>query len=336
MAIRVAINGFGRIGRTVMRNAVGRPEVEVVAINDRMDSKLMAFLLKHDSVHGKYPGDVSHTAEALLVDGKEIRALNITDDLLNLPWADLGADVILECTGIFRDREKAGKHLQAGAKKVIVSAPGKKVDGTFVIGVNEETYDPLNHNVISNASCTTNCLAPVAKVLFDEFGVEKGLMTTIHSYTMDQSLLDTVHKDYRRARAAGMNMIPTTTGAAVAVGLVIPELAGKLDGMAIRVPTPNVSLVDLTAALRRKVTVEEVNTAMKRASEGRMKGILEYSEEPLVSIDFVNSTYSSTFDAPSTFCIGDDLVKVIAWYDNESGYSARMVDLAVYIGEKLV
>ncbi|MBM4325563.1 MAG: type I glyceraldehyde-3-phosphate dehydrogenase [Deltaproteobacteria bacterium] len=336
MAIRVAINGFGRIGRTVMRNAVGRPEVEVVAINDRMDSKLMAFLLKHDSVHGKYPGDVSHTAEALLVDGKEIRALNITDDLLNLPWADLGADVILECTGIFRDREKAGKHLQAGAKKVIVSAPGKKVDGTFVIGVNEETYDPLNHNVISNASCTTNCLAPVAKVLFDEFGVEKGLMTTIHSYTMDQSLLDTVHKDYRRARAAGMNMIPTTTGAAVAVGLVIPELAGKLDGMAIRVPTPNVSLVDLTAALRRKVTVEEVNTAMKRASEGRMKGILDYSEEPLVSIDFVNSTYSSTFDAPSTFCIGDDLVKVIAWYDNESGYSARMVDLAVYIGEKLV
>ncbi|MEW6530403.1 MAG: type I glyceraldehyde-3-phosphate dehydrogenase [Thermodesulfobacteriota bacterium] len=336
MAIRVAINGFGRIGRTVMRSAMAHPEVEVVAINDRMDSKLMAFLFEHDSVHGKYPGTVSYTPETLVVDGKAIRALNITDDLLNLPWAELKADVILECTGIFRDREKAGKHLQAGAKKVIVSAPGKKVDGTFVIGVNEETYDPLNHNVISNASCTTNCLAPVAKVLFDEFGVEKGLMTTIHSYTMDQSLLDTVHKDYRRARAAGMNMIPTTTGAAVAVGLVIPELAGKLDGMAIRVPTPNVSLVDLTALLRKKVTVEEVNAAMKKASEGRMKGILAYSEEPLVSIDFVNSTYSSTFDAPSTFCIGDNLVKVIAWYDNESGYSARMVDLAVYIGEKLV
>jgi glyceraldehyde 3-phosphate dehydrogenase len=336
MAIKVAINGFGRIGRTVMRSAIAHAEVEVVAINDRMDSKLMAFLFEHDSVHGKYPGDVSYTPETIVVDGKVIRALNITDDLLNLPWAELKADVILECTGIFRDREKAGKHLQAGAKKVIVSAPGKKVDGTFVMGVNEETYDPLNHNVISNASCTTNCLAPVAKVLFDEFGVEKGLMTTIHSYTMDQSLLDTVHKDYRRARAAGMNMIPTTTGAAVAVGLVIPELAGRFDGMAIRVPTPNVSLVDLTALLRRKVTIEEVNAAMKKASEGRMKGILAYSEEPLVSIDFVNSTYSSTFDALSTFCIGDNLVKVIAWYDNESGYSARMVDLAVYIGEKLV
>jgi len=336
MAIRIAINGFGRIGRTVMRSALGNPEVEVVAINDRMDSKLMAFLLQHDSVHGKFPGEVTSNTGAIAVNGKEIRALNITDDLLNLPWAELKVDVVLECTGIFRDKEKAGKHIQVGAKKVIISAPGKKVDGTFVMGVNEESYDPLNHNVISNASCTTNCLAPISKVLFDEFGIVSGLMTTIHSYTMDQSLLDTVHKDFRRARAAAMNMIPTTTGAATAVGLVIPELAGKLDGMAIRVPTPNVSVVDLTATLKRNTTVDEVNAAMKRAAEGRMKGILAYIEDPLVSTDFVNSTYSSLFDAPSTFVINGNHVKVLSWYDNESGYSARMVDLAVYIGEKLV
>jgi glyceraldehyde 3-phosphate dehydrogenase len=310
--------------------------VEVVAINDRMDPKLMAFLFTHDSVHGRYPGDVSFTQDTLKVDGKEIRALRITDDLLNLPWADLKIDVVLECTGIFRDRERAAKHIQAGAKKVIVSAPGKKVDGTFCMGVNEESYDPLTHHVISNASCTTNCLAPVAKVLFDEFGIEKGLMTTIHSYTMDQSLLDSVHNDYRRARAAAMNMIPTTTGAAVAVGLVIPELAGKLDGISIRVPTPNVSLMDLTATLKSSATVEAVNAAMKKASEGRLKGILGYSEEPLVSVDYVNSTYSSIFDALSTFAIGDNMVKVLSWYDNESGFSARMVDLAVYMGEKLV
>jgi glyceraldehyde 3-phosphate dehydrogenase len=272
----------------------------------------------------------------LNIDGKEIRALRITDDLRNLPWADLKVDIVLECTGVFRDREKAGRHIEAGAKKVIISAPGKKVDGTFVMGVNEDAYDPLNHHIVSNASCTTNCLSPVAKVLFDEFGVAKGLMTTIHSYTMDQSLLDTVHNDYRRARAAAMNMIPTTTGAAVAVGQVIPELAGKLDGMAIRVPTPNVSLVDLTAQLNRPASVEDVNAAMQKAAEGRMKGILYYSEEPLVSIDFVNSTYSSIFDAPSTFCIGYDLVKVLAWYDNESGYSARMVDLAIYMASKLI
>ncbi len=336
MAVRIAINGFGRIGRTVMRSALSHPEIEVVAINDRMDAKLMAFLFTHDSVHGAYHGLVSFDQNSLTVDGKVIRALSITDDLLNLPWADLGVDVVMECTGIFRDKEKAGKHIQAGAKKVILSAPGKKIDGTFVMGVNEHTYDPLNDNVISNASCTTNCLAPVAKVLFDEFGIENGLMTTIHSYTMDQSLLDTVHKDYRRARAAAMNMIPTTTGAATAVGLVIPELAGKLDGMAIRVPTPNVSLVDLTVLLKRDATVEEVNAAMKKAAEGRMKGILAYVDDPLVSIDFVNSTYSSCFDAPSTFAIGGNLVKVLSWYDNESGYSARMVDLAVYIGERLV
>jgi glyceraldehyde 3-phosphate dehydrogenase len=335
MAVRIAINGFGRIGRTVMRNALSNPHVEVVAINDRMDSKLMAFLFKHDSVHGVYPGEVVWGQDFLNVNGKDIRALRITDDLLNLPWADLKVDVVMECTGLFRDREKAGKHIQAGAKKVVISAPGKKVDGTFVLGVNEDNYDPLNHHVISNASCTTNCLAPLAKVLFDEFGIEKGLMTTIHSYTMDQSLLDTVHNDFRRARAAGMNMIPTTTGAASAVGLVIPELAGKLDGLAIRVPTPNVSLVDLTATLKTSATVEEVNTAMKNAAEGRMKGILSYMDEPLVSIDFVNSTYSSIFDSLSTFSIGENMVKVLSWYDNESGYSARMVDLAVFVGEKL-
>lgn len=336
MAIRLAINGFGRIGRTVLRHALTLPEVEVVAVNDRMDPKLTAFLFRHDSVHGPYHGEVSYKDDSLIVDGKEIHALRITDDVLNLPWADFKIDVVMECTGIFRDREKAGKHLTAGAKKVIISAPGKKVDGTFVMGVNEETYDPLNHHVISNASCTTNCLAPVAKVLFDEFGLEHGLMTTIHSYTMDQSLLDTPHNDYRRARAAAINMIPTTTGAAVAVGIVIPELAGKLDGMAIRVPTPNVSLVDLTAVLRTKATVEDVNAAMKRAAEGRMKGFLAYSEEPLVSIDFVNNAHSSIFDAPSTFAIGENMIKVLSWYDNESGYSARMVDLAVYIGEKLI
>jgi glyceraldehyde 3-phosphate dehydrogenase len=336
MAFKIAINGFGRIGRTVMRSALAHENVEVIAVNDRMDAELMAFLFKHDSVHGVYPAGVSAEKDAIVVDGKRISALNITDDLLNLPWADLKVDVVLECTGIFRDREKAGKHIQAGAKKVIISAPGKKVDATIVLGVNDETYDPANHHVISNASCTTNCLAPLVKVLVDEFGVEKGLMTTVHSYTMDQSLLDTVHKDYRRARAAGLNMIPTTTGAASAIGLVIPEMAGKLDGLAIRVPTPNVSLVDLSALLKKSVTVEQVNAAMKKAAEGRMKGILFYSDAPLVSTDFINSAYSSVFDAPSTFVVGDNLVKVLSWYDNEAGYSARMVDLAVLVGERLI
>ncbi len=336
MSVRIAINGFGRIGRNVMRNALNHKEIEIVAINDRTDPKLMSFLFKHDTVHGPYPDDVSFDQDSIIVGGKKVRALAITDDLLNLPWSDLKVDVVLECTGIFRERDKAGKHIQAGAKKVIISAPGKKVDGTFAMGVNEDTYDPLNHHVISNASCTTNCLAPLAKVLFDEFGIEKGLMTTVHSYTMDQSLLDTVHKDYRRARAAAVNMIPTTTGAATAVGLVIPELAGKLDGMAIRVPTPNVSFMDLTATLKRETTVEDVNAAMKRAAQGRMKGFLQYMDEPLVSTDFVNSTYSSIFDALSTIVIDGNMVKVCGWYDNESGYSARMVDLAVYVGERLV
>jgi len=335
MAVRLAINGFGRIGRIVMRNAMKNPNVEVVAINDRMDADLMAFLFKHDSVHGRYQGEVAVAGETITVDGAAVKALKITDDLLNLPWRNLNVDVVLECTGLFRDKEKAGKHIQAGAKKVIISAPGKNIDGTFVLGVNDETYDPLKHHVISNASCTTNCLAPIVKVLFDEFGIEYGLMTTIHSYTMDQSLLDTVHKDYRRARAAALNMIPTTTGAASAIGVVIPELAGKLDGLAIRVPTPNVSLVDLTATLKSAATVEDINAAMKRASEGRLKGTLAYIDEPLVSMDFVNSTYSSLFDSLATYVVGDRMVKVLSWYDNESGYSARMVDLAVFVGEKL-
>ncbi len=336
MSVRIAINGFGRIGRTVMRNALGHKEVEIIAINDRTDPKLMSFLFKHDTVHGPFPDDVTFDQDSITIGGKKVRALAITDNLLNLPWSELKVDVVMECTGIFRERDKAAKHIQAGARKVIISAPGKKVDGTFVLGVNEETYDPMSHHVISNASCTTNCLAPLAKVLFDEFGIEKGLMTTVHSYTMDQSLLDTVHKDYRRARAAAVNMIPTTTGAATAVGLVIPELAGKLDGMAIRVPTPNVSFIDLTATLKRNTTVEEVNAAMKRAAEGRMKGVLQYMDEPLVSGDFVNSAYSAIFDALSTIVIDGDMVKVCGWYDNESGYSARMVDLAVYVGERLV
>ncbi len=335
MAVRIAINGFGRIGRTVMRSALSNPQVEVVAINDRMDPDLMAFLFKHDSVHGSYQGEVKIEPGSLVVDGKKIRALQITDDLLNLPWADLKVDVVLECTGLFRDREKAAKHLQAGAKKVIISAPGKKVDATIVLGVNDNTYDPANHHVISNASCTTNCLAPPAKVLVDEFGVEKGLMTTIHSYTMDQSLLDTVHKDYRRARAAAMNMIPTTTGAASAIGMVIPQLAGIMDGMSIRVPTPNVSLVDLTVVLKKSASVDQINAAMKKAAEGPMKKVFRYVDEPLVSIDFINSPYSSIFDAPSTICIADNMVKILSWYDNESGYSTRMSDLAVMVGEKL-
>ena len=336
MPVRIAINGFGRIGRNVMRSALNHKEIEVVAINDRMDSKLMSFLFKHDSVHGPFPAEVLYEQDCIIIGGKKVHALAITDDLLNLPWSDLKIDVVMECTGIFREREKAAKHIEAGAKKVIISAPGKKVDATLVSGVNEETYDPLNHHIISNASCTTNCLAPLAKVLFDEFGIEKGLMTTIHSYTMDQSLLDTVHKDYRRARAAAMNMIPTTTGAATAVGLVIPELVGKLDGMAIRVPTPNVSFMDLTGTLKREATVDSVNAAMKKAADGRMKGILQYMDEPLVSTDFVNSTYSAVFDALSTFVIDGNMVKVCGWYDNESGYSARMADLAVYVGERLV
>ena len=335
MSVRIAINGFGRIGRTVMRSALANPNIEVIAVNDRMEPKLMAFLFKHDSVHGPYHGEVSFTENSMKIDSKEVKALKITDDLLNLPWADLKIDVVMECTGIFRDKDKAIKHIKAGAKKVIVSAPGKNIDGTFVMGVNDGDYDTSKHDIISNASCTTNCLAPLVKVLNDEFGIEKGMMNTIHSYTMDQSLLDTVHSDFRRARAAAINMIPSTTGAAVAIGLVIPELAGKLDGLSIRVPTPNVSLVDLTATLKKTASVASVNSAMKKASEGSLKGILAYIDEPLVSSDFINSSYSSLFDSLSTMVVGDNMVKVLSWYDNESGYSTRMVDLAAFIGGKL-
>ena len=335
MSVRIAINGFGRIGRTVMRSALANPNIEVIAVNDRMEPKLMAFLFKHDSVHGPYHGEVSFTANSMKIDNKEVKALKITDDLLNLPWAELKIDVVMECTGIFRDKDKAIKHIKAGAKKVIVSAPGKNIDGTFVMGVNDGDYDTSKHDIISNASCTTNCLAPLVKVLNDEFGIEKGMMNTIHSYTMDQSLLDTVHSDFRRARAAAINMIPSTTGAAVAIGLVIPELAGKLDGLSIRVPTPNVSLVDLTATLKKSASVASVNSAMKKASEGSLKGILAYIDEPLVSSDFINSPYSSLFDSLSTMVVGDNMVKVLSWYDNESGYSTRMVDLAAFIGGKL-
>ncbi len=335
MSVRIAINGFGRIGRTVMRSALANPNIEVIAVNDRMEPKLMAFLFKHDSVHGPYHGEVSFTENSMKIDNKEVKALKITDDLLNLPWADLKIDVVMECTGIFRDKDKAIKHIKAGAKKVIVSAPGKNIDGTFVMGVNDGDYDTSKHDIISNASCTTNCLAPLVKVLNDEFGIEKGMMNTIHSYTMDQSLLDTVHSDFRRARAAAINMIPSTTGAAVAIGLVIPELAGKLDGLSIRVPTPNVSLVDLTATLKKSASVASVNSAMKKASEGSLKGILAYIDEPLVSSDFINSPYSSLFDSLSTMVVGDNMVKVLSWYDNESGYSTRMVDLAAFIGGKL-
>ncbi len=335
MSVRIAINGFGRIGRTVMRSALANPNIEVIAVNDRMEPKLMAFLFKHDSVHGPYHGEVSFTENSMKIDSKEVKALKITDDLLNLPWADLKIDVVMECTGIFRDKDKAIKHIKAGAKKVIVSAPGKNIDGTFVMGVNDRDYDTSKHDIISNASCTTNCLAPLVKVLNDEFGIEKGMMNTIHSYTMDQSLLDTVHSDFRRARAAAINMIPSTTGAAVAIGLVIPELAGKLDGLSIRVPTPNVSLVDLTATLKKTASVASVNSAMKKASEGSLKGILAYIDEPLVSSDFINSSYSSLFDSLSTMVVGDNMVKVLSWYDNESGYSTRMVDLAAFIGGKL-
>ena len=335
MSVRIAINGFGRIGRTVMRSALANPNIEVIAVNDRMEPKLMAFLFKHDSVHGPYHGEVSFTENSMKIDNKEVKALKITDDLLNLPWAELKIDVVMECTGIFRDKDKAIKHIKAGAKKVIVSAPGKNIDGTFVMGVNDGDYDTSKHDIISNASCTTNCLAPLVKVLNDEFGIEKGMMNTIHSYTMDQSLLDTVHSDFRRARAAAINMIPSTTGAAVAIGLVIPELAGKLDGLSIRVPTPNVSLVDLTATLKKSASVASVNSAMKKASEGSLKGILAYIDEPLVSSDFINSPYSSLFDSLSTMVVGDNMVKVLSWYDNEAGYVSTLVKHVQKVAEIL-
>jgi glyceraldehyde 3-phosphate dehydrogenase len=301
-----------------------------VAVNDITDAKTLAHLLKYDSIHGRFEASVEVKENAIVVNGKEVQVL-ACKDAADLPWGKLGVEIVIECTGRYTDRDGAGKHLTAGAKRVIISAPAKGEDATFVMGVNEKTFDPAKHFILSNASCTTNCLAPVAKVLLDTFGIERGLMTTIHAYTNDQKILDLPHKDLRRARAAGVSMIPTTTGAAKAVSLVIPELKGRLDGMAIRVPTPNVSLVDLTAELSKIATAEEINAAMKVASEGPMKGILQYVDEPLVSVDFNHDPASSSFDALSTKVIAGKMAKVLAWYDNEWGYSCRLVDLAKYV-----
>ncbi len=336
MALRVAINGFGRIGRLVLRAAkqTGRTDLDFVAVNDLTDNKTLAHLLKYDSVHRAYPGTVEASDSGLVVDGDAIRVLSERDPA-NLPWKDMGVDIVVEATGKFRDRDGAGKHLQAGARKVVITAPAKKEDITVVLGVNEDKYDPAGHHIISNASCTTNCLAPVVKVLLDAFGIRRGLMTTIHSYTNDQVMLDMPHKDLRRASAGAMSMIPTTTGAARATALVIPEVTGKIDGMAIRVPTPDVSLVDLTVETEQETTAEAVNDAMRRAAEGGLKGILQVSDEPLVSVDLTGHSASSIVDAPSTAVMGGNLVKVLAWYDNEWGYSVRVADLVAFVGARL-
>ncbi len=324
MTVRVAINGFGRIGRTFFRAARAEAEgFEIVAINDLTDPKTLANLLKYDSIMGRLGADVEVKDDALVVDGKEIKILAERNPA-DLPWKDLGVDVVLESTGFFTEGSKAQAHIDAGAKKVIISAPGKNIDGTFVMGVNDDQYDPQNHHIVSNASCTTNCLAPLAKVLNDSFGIKKGLMTTIHAYTADQRLQDAPHSDLRRARAAAVNMVPTSTGAAAAVGLVLPELKGKLDGFAVRVPTITGSITDLTFTASREVTKEEVNAALKAAAEGPMKGIIMYSEDPIVSKDIEGEGISTIFDAPLTKVIGDQ-VKVIAWYDNEYGYVSRLV-----------
>ncbi|WAA11942.1 type I glyceraldehyde-3-phosphate dehydrogenase [Fervidibacillus halotolerans] len=333
MAVKVGINGFGRIGRLVFRAALNNPEIEVVAVNDLTDAKMLAHLLKYDSVHGTLKEDVSVDGDSFVVADRRVKVLAERDPA-QLPWKELGVDVVVESTGRFRTRKEAAKHIEAGAKKVVISAPAKEEDITIVMGVNEEKYDPANHHVISNASCTTNCLAPFAKVLNEKFGIRRGMMTTIHSYTNDQQILDLPHKDYRRARAAAESMIPTTTGAAQAVALVLPELKGKLTGMAVRVPTPNVSLVDLVAELDKEVTVEEVNAAFKEAAEGELKGILAYSELPLVSRDYNHTSVSSTVDALSTMVMEGNMVKVLSWYDNEYGYSCRVVDLVAYIANK--
>jgi len=334
MSVKIGINGFGRIGRLVFRASLTNPEVDVVAINDLTDSPTMAHLLTYDSVHGKLNCDVVAKDDAIEVDGKSITITSIKEPA-KLPWGEMGVDVVAECTGLFRDRENASKHLSAGARKVIISAPASDPDITIVMGVNSNQYDPKQHNIISNASCTTNCLAPVAKVLLDNFGIKCGLMTTIHAYTGDQRLLDFPHKDLRRARAAALSMIPTTTGAAKAVSLVLPELSGKLNGLSIRVPTPNVSIVDLVVTVEKSdVTVSDVNSVLKDAAEGSLSGILGYNDAPLVSSDFNGSALSSIVDGPTTYVV-DDMVKVLSWYDNEFGYSNRMVDLAAMIGAQL-
>jgi len=335
MGVRLAINGFGRIGRCLMRVASRFPGVDVVAVNSRGQSNVLAHLLKFDSVHGTFTEDVVAEADALIVGGKRVAVTRITDNLAELPWKELGVDIVMESTGKFRDRESNVAHLQAGAKKVIVSAPGKGLDATFVLGVNEKSYDPERHDIVSNASCTTNCLAPVVKVLHDSFGIRRGLMTTTHSYTMDQRLLDGSHKDLRRARAAAMSMVPTSTGAAIAVTQVIPELKGRLDGLAIRVPTPNVSIIDLVCELERDTSAEEINAQLKAASEAPLKGILAYSEMPLVSVDYTSSRYSSIVDGLLTRVLGGRMAKVLAWYDNEFGFATRMVELAQLMKEKM-
>ena len=330
MSVRVAINGFGRIGRSLFRVSKGYSEFDIIALNDLTDAKTLAHLLKYDSVHGIFDAEVRAGDGTIIIDGKEIKILAATEPE-KLPWKDLGVDIVVESTGRFTDRPSAAKHLNAGAKWVIISAPAKEPDITVCMGVNEEMLDPVTHKVISNASCTTICLSPVAKVIHNEFGIIRGLMTTIHSYTNDQRILDLPHKDLRRARAAALNMIPTTTGAAKAVGLVLPELKGKLNGLSIRVPTPNVSLVDLVAELERDASVEEMNAAFKRASEGPMKGILQYLEEPLVSCDFNGNAHSAIVDSSQTMVLEGKMVKVLAWYDNEIGYSSRIRDLILYI-----
>jgi glyceraldehyde 3-phosphate dehydrogenase len=334
MAIRVGINGFGRIGRNVYRAAMADPNLEFVAVNDITDAKTLAHLLKHDSIHGPLAEPVSAGEDSLKVGTRSIRVLAQRDPT-KLPWKDLGVDVVLECSGIFTDRDDAAKHLTAGAKKVIVSAPSKGADVTICYKVNDQAYDPAKHHVISNASCTTNCLSPVAKVLHDSFGIKRGLMTTIHSYTNDQRILDLPHSDLRRARAAALSMIPTSTGAARAIGLVIPDLKGKLDGMAVRVPTPNVSLVDFTAELNKPATEEAINKAMQAAAEGPLAGVLQYCAEPLVSIDFNHSAYSSIFDSALTRVIDGNFCKVLSWYDNEWGFSNRMRDVTLLVGKRL-
>lgn len=334
MSVKVAINGFGRIGRITARFLMNNSNVEVVAINDLTDTKTLAHLFKYDSVHGRYDKKIEHGDDFISVDGKKIKVLSEKDPS-KLPWKALGVDVVLECTGRFKDREAVMSHINSGAKKVLYSAPLKDADLTVVIGVNHESYDPTKHHIVSNASCTTNCLAPVAKVLNDNFKIKNGFMTTIHSYTNDQKVLDLPHSDLRRARAAAVSMIPTTTGAAKAVGLVLPELKGKLDGYAMRVPTPNVSVVDLTVNVEKATTKEEINAAMKKAAETTLKGVLAYTDEPLVSVDFNGTQVSSTFDSQMTNVIDGTNIKVLAWYDNEAGYSKRLAELAEFVGKRL-
>ena len=336
MSVRVAINGFGRIGRNILRAALENPreDLDFVAINDLTDAATLAHLFKYDSVHGRFAGDVRVEGGDLCAGDARVRVLSERDPG-DLPWSELGVDIVIDSTGIFRRREDAARHLAAGARKVIISAPGIEPDATLVLGVNADEYDPDRHDVISNASCTTNCIAPVVKVLLDDFGFERGLMTTVHAYTNGQRLLDLQHKDLRRARAAALSIIPTTTGAAKAVGLVLPQVRGKLDGMAMRVPTPDVSIVDLVATVSRETSAAEINEAFRAAAGGPLDGVLEYTEEPLVSIDFTGHPASAIIDAQSTSVMDGTLVKVVSWYDNEWGYSSRCVDLASFVGERL-